>query len=202
MSKLITSESLEEFVQEVITASREDLIPSLNVKPTGYGVGQLGRMATFEVLTKECGKVYVGRGLAGMTAIVSELAADDREIRSVTPVSVYKDRLNASGYTMMMLDKPKTYTPEDVIVTVGEVEIEGHSTDEPITIKKVDTEEVEIQSVDEDIDEEVVENELPSDTELTKMSKKDLLKMLKDRNLAGNIQQTKGVMIKKLRDNV
>lgn len=203
MSKLIEASNLQDFIQQVITESEAGLIPSGNIKAHTGGVSSVSRMASFDVRVKDCGKIFEGRGLSGMIAIVAELAADGREIRSVTPVSIYKERLEASGYTMVMLDRP-------VVVEEQIKGLEGSviSVDEAIeyaegkTIETQETEEDSIKDTESEIvdeDSEEVVDELPSDTELTAMSKVDLVAFVVARGLKGNKQETKGKLIKRLR---
>jgi hypothetical protein len=182
MSKLIKSNNLQEFIQEVILESQAGLIPSLNIRAHTGGVSSVSRMASFDIRVKDCGKIFEGRGLTGMVAIVAELAADGREIRSVTPVSIYKARLEDSGYTMVMLDKPNLEEVVEVSVEVSEEPTQPEEVSEELT-----------QDPDEVVD------ELPSDTELTAMSKVDLVAFVVARGFKGNKQETKGKLIKRLR---
>tara|TARA_R110000823_G_scaffold261418_11_gene382226 strand:+ start:2696 stop:3277 length:582 start_codon:yes stop_codon:yes gene_type:complete len=189
MSKLIKSNNLQEFIQEVIVESQAGLIPSCNIRAHTGGVSSVSRMASFDIRVKDCGKIFEGRGLTGMVAIVAELAADGREIRSVTPVSIYKARLEDSGYTMVMLDKPNL---EEVV----EEQIQGLegsviSVDE--AVEHVEVSEELTQDPDEVVD------ELPSDTELTAMTKVALVAFVISKGFKGNKQETKGKLIKRLR---
>ena len=179
MIKLIEAKDFEEFVNEVVKAANEGYVRVGNIKSSALGLGPKTKMATFDILTKECGKTYVARGVSGMAAIVADLASNGREIRSVTPVSVYKDRILSSGFTCSMMKEPVRVKVESVYDNPSEDSMWGRF----LLLK---TSEVESENLEENVD------------DLTNLSKKELVAMCKDLGLTGNIQETKKVLIARI----
>jgi len=179
MNKNVSGSTLEEFVEGLIEASTEGFTPSGNVRVSGFASGSSGRLSIFDVITKECGKIYEARGVTDMVGTVSSLSAKGRQIRSVTPIGMFKDKLMNAEYATVMLAPV-----EEPVEELEEAPVESITEDD---------EEIEVDIGLTEVD------LLPSDTELTALPKKELLQMLKDAGLSGNIQQSKGVLIKRLR---
>lgn len=174
MTKVIQASNLQDFISEVTQAFKEGKRLSMNVKAVGNGVSHRSRSTVFDVVTKECGKVYEVKGLSGLLATLNEMISEGREVRSVIPVGIFKERVLTASYSTEVLTnevKPDSEVIDQWKSFMSAMDAYRTATSvEPVK-------------------------------DLKDLTKKELLELCKEKGLNGNIQESKATMIKRIKQS-
>ena len=192
------SKTLVVFIEDIVQATKDGNVISSNLRVTGVGTGLRSRTATFHITTVGNAKVYPVAGLSQMVAQVVQFTKDEREIKEVSPITIAATSLRKATYSYYFLDEPVAAPPEATSEAPTETLEENPSVDTPEEEKPVGGATEAPTGTDE------LGLDIPVDHQhpLTEKSKKELVKMVKDRGLSGNSQMSKKKLIEALHKGV
>ena len=181
------------FIEDLVEGVEEGLIPSQGIRVVGSHIGFKARMTHFDIVTQECGKIYLAKGLFGMIAIVTELVQDGRKIRSVKPTGMFARNIEGAEFTLDLLDAPIVENPH----LPGDYKEKLEGMDEVIIDEEL-SENTEQNTIETDTKTDIATiKEVLTKDELQKLTKPKILIILKENGLKGNIQESKKVLIER-----
>ena len=164
-------------IKDVIDAG-DDI--SSNIQVSGSGISLKSRTAKFLVTTMESAKMYEAHGIAGLISMAKQLFKEERRIKNINPITPAKRVILGATYEVSILKAPvasvETFKDDTAVNHTGE--------DNVATMKDEDPFGLNIK--------------LNTKHPMMELTKKEIIDLLKERNIKGNMQQPKKFLLERL----